>query len=104
MREVVRANPKTGRQDKVLQPPIWTAHADYIHPFIRFAAETRGSNFAIMLEAKAKDLAFQRLRRDITFYAPELQQRFDAVGTREMIADVEFPLQEFESSSHQAPG
>jgi UV DNA damage endonuclease len=100
MREVVRANPKTGKQDKVLQPPIWTAHADYIHPFdfIRFAAETRGLNFDIMLEAKAKDLALQRLRRDITFYAPELQERFDAAGTSEMISALEVPLQEFESS------
>ncbi|MGI9074382.1 MAG: UV DNA damage repair endonuclease UvsE [Bryobacteraceae bacterium] len=106
MREVVRANPKTGKKDKVLQSPIWTAHADYIHPFdfIRFAAETRGLNFDIMLEAKAKNLALERLRRDITFYAPELQERFDAVGPREMISDVEVPVQEFESSNDQALG
>ncbi|MGI9069831.1 MAG: hypothetical protein ACR2JB_00520 [Bryobacteraceae bacterium] len=79
MREVVRGNPKTGKKDKVLQPPNWTAHADFINPFdfIRFAAETRDLEFDIMLEAKAKDLALQRLRRDITFYAPELQERFD---------------------------
>lgn len=100
MREVVRANPKTGKQDKVLQPPIWTAHADYIHPFdfIQFAAETKGLTFDIMLEAKAKDLALQRLRGDIMFYAPELQERFDAGGTSEMISALEVPLREFEPS------
>jgi UV DNA damage endonuclease len=98
MREVVRANPKTGKKDKILQPPIWTAHADFISPFdfIRFAVETRDLEFDIMLEAKAKDLALQRLRQDITFYAPELQERFDAVGTSGMISDVEVPVQEFE--------
>jgi UV DNA damage endonuclease len=101
---VVSSRSRSRKQEKVLQPPIWTAHADYIHPFdfVRFAAETRDLNFDIMLEAKAKDLALQRLRRDITFYAPELQERFDAGGTREMIGDVEVPLQEFESSKHQA--
>ena len=83
-----------------MQPPIWTAHADYIHPFdfIRFAEETRGLNFDVMLEAKAKDLALKRLRRDIAFYAPELGERFDAASMREMVSDVEVPLQEFDPS------
>jgi UV DNA damage endonuclease len=99
MREVVRANPKTGKKDKVLRPPIWTGHADFINPFefIRFAAETRDLDFDIMLEAKDKDLALRRLRQDIAFYAPELQERFDAVGTSELVSDVEVPVQEFES-------
>ena len=100
MREVIRTNPKTGKQEKVLQPPIWTAHADFIHPFdfIRFATETRDLHFDIMLEAKAKDVALQRLRQDIACYAPELQEQFDAVGTREMISALDVSLQEFESS------
>ncbi|MBV9085496.1 MAG: UV DNA damage repair endonuclease UvsE [Acidobacteriaceae bacterium] len=78
-REIVRITRKTGRKKKVLQPPTWTAHADYIHPFdfIRFAQETNGLNFDIMLEAKAKDLALLRLRRDIASHAPELQSRFE---------------------------
>ncbi len=82
MREIVRTNRKTGKKDRVLQPPTWTAHADYIHPFefIRFALETNGLSFDIMLEAKAKDLALQRLRQDIMCYAPELQERFEAVA------------------------
>jgi UV DNA damage endonuclease len=100
MREVVPANPKTGKKDKVLQPPIWTAHADFIHPFdfIRFAGETSDLDFDIMLEAKAKDLALRRLRQDITCYAPELQERFNAVSTNETISDVEVPIQEFASA------
>lgn len=87
-REVLRANRKTGKKEKILQPPIWTAHADYAQPFefIRFAHETEGLQFDVMLEAKAKDLAVQRLRQDIACYAPELQYRFDAVDTASMIS------------------
>ncbi len=78
MREVIRANRKTGKQETVLRPPVWTAHADFIHPFefIRFAHETKDLEFDVMLEAKAKDLALHRLRQDIACYAPELQERF----------------------------
>ncbi|HZQ52628.1 MAG TPA: UV DNA damage repair endonuclease UvsE [Bryobacteraceae bacterium] len=85
MREVLHVDGKTGRKKKVLQPPRWTAHADYIHPFdfIRFAWETRKLEFDIMLEAKAKDLALHRLRQDILCYAPQLQDRFGAPGVRE---------------------
>lgn len=85
MREVIRIDRKTGKKKMVLQPPTWTAHADYIHPFdfIRFAVETEDLKFDIMLEAKAKDLALQRLRQDIMCYAPELQDRFDGIGTGE---------------------
>lgn len=83
MREIVRANRKTGKKEKILQPPTWTAHADFVHPFdfIRFALETKDLEFDIMLEAKAKDLALQRLRQDIMCYAPELQERFDLAPT-----------------------
>ncbi len=78
MRELIRRNRKTGKKETVLQPPTWTAHADFIHPFefIRFVTETKHLEFDIMLEAKAKDLALLRLRRDIFCYAPELQSRF----------------------------
>jgi len=77
-REMVRTNRKTGKKETILLPPTWTAHADYIHPFdfIRFARETSDLDFDIMLEAKAKDLAVQRLRRDLLCYAPELLIRF----------------------------
>lgn len=78
MREIIRPNRKSGRKEKSVQPPKWTAHADYIHPFefIRFLTESKDLQFDIMLEAKAKDLALLRLRRDIACYAPELQQLF----------------------------
>jgi UV DNA damage endonuclease len=81
MREVIRVDRKTGKKKTVFQPPTWTAHADYIHPFdfLRFAFETQDLKFDIMLEAKAKDLALRRLRQDIVCYAPELQDQFDAV-------------------------
>jgi UV DNA damage endonuclease len=59
----------------VLQPPIWTRHSDYIHPFefIAFLREAAGLRpFDVMLEAKAKDLALLRLREDVQRYAPDL--------------------------------
>jgi UV DNA damage endonuclease len=101
MGEVVRTSRKTGKKEKVLQPPKWIAHGDYVHPFefIRFATETKDLKFDIMLEAKAKDLALQRLRQDIRCYAPELQDRFDAAGAGGIISDVEIPVQEFGSSN-----
>ena len=79
-REIIRTNRKTGKKEKIVQPPTWTAHADYVHPFdfIRFVRETSDLEFDIMLEAKAKDLALQRLRRDLLCYAPELLERMDA--------------------------
>jgi len=82
LREIIRANRKTGKKEKILKAPVWTGHADYIHPFefIRFALETEGLEFDVMLEAKAKDLALLRLRQDIACYAPELQPRFAAVA------------------------
>jgi hypothetical protein len=57
--------------------------------------ETKDLEFDIMLEAKAKDLALQRLRQDILCYAPELQVRFDAAGAGGTISDVEIPVQDF---------
>jgi UV DNA damage endonuclease len=82
MREAVRVNRQTGKNEKLLQPPTWTAHADYVHPFdfVRFAVETKDLEFDVMLEAKAKDLALQRVRQDIMRYAPELEERFDTAA------------------------
>ena len=79
MREVIRRNRRTGKKEKVLQPPLWTAHADFVHPFdfVRFARETEGLAFDVMLEAKAKDFALLRLRADMACHAPELRERFD---------------------------
>ncbi len=98
MREVVRTNRKTGKKETVLQLPIWTAHADFVHPFdfIRFARETQDLDFDIMLEAKAKDLALQRLRQDIRCYAPDLQEHFDTLATAGHASDLEIAAPEFE--------
>ncbi|MFL6448123.1 MAG: UV DNA damage repair endonuclease UvsE [Bryobacteraceae bacterium] len=71
MREAKRKNPKTGRKKSVLLPPVWTGHADFIHPFefINFWRMMGPLEVDVMLEAKAKDLALLRLRNDLTRYA-----------------------------------
>ncbi len=79
MREIKRKNRRTGKAETVLQPPVWTGHADYNSPFetISFLRSILDLETDIMLEAKAKDLALLRLRRDIARYAPELAPRYD---------------------------
>jgi len=75
MRVGEQKDPETGRRVQVLQPPIWTRHADYVHPFefIAFLRSAQGlRTFDIMLEVKAKDLALLRLREDLARYAPDL--------------------------------
>ena len=56
MREAKRKNPKTGRKKNVLLPPVWTGHADFIHPFefISFWRTVGPLEVDVMLEAKAK--------------------------------------------------
>ncbi len=78
MREVKRKNPKTGRKKAVLLQPIWTGHADFVHPFdfINFFRAHSDLEADVMLEAKAKDLALLRLRHDLARYAPDLALRF----------------------------
>lgn len=52
---------------KVLEPPILRQHADYIDPwsFADFVMAFPDQPFDVMLEAKAKDLALLKLRRDL---------------------------------------
>ncbi|MFH1085155.1 MAG: UV damage endonuclease UvsE, partial [Chloroflexota bacterium] len=53
----------------------WTEHADYINPFEFAAFCALGEAlrpFDVMLEAKARDLALLKLRRDLARYAPEV--------------------------------
>ncbi len=99
MRQVTRTNRKTGKKETVLQPPIWTGHADFVHPFefIRFAQETAHLAFDVMLESKAKDLALLRLRRDLAQYAPELSGRFDAAETELSEPEIEIAAQALEA-------
>ena len=82
MREIVRKDRKTGKPVKSLQQPIWTGHADFIQPFefIRFLRDcaplVASRPFDVMLEAKMKDLALERLCRDLPRYAPDVASLF----------------------------
>ncbi len=78
MREIKRRNRKTGKAETVLQPPIWTGHADYNNPFetITFLRSIQGIDTDVMLESKAKDLSLIRLRNDMARYDPQLAARY----------------------------
>ena len=78
LRELKRKDRKTRKRVVVLQPPVWSGHADFCQPF-EFIALMRllgGHRFDVMLEAKSKDLALVRLRRDLQRYAPDVAKRF----------------------------
>jgi UV DNA damage endonuclease len=78
LREIRRKNRTTGRQETVIQPPIWTGHADFVNPFefITFMRAVPDLAFDVMLESKSKDLALLRLRRDLPRYAPDVATWF----------------------------
>ncbi len=78
MREIKRKSRKTGLLETVLQPPIWTGHADFNNPFetIPFLRAIQHLETDIMLESKAKDLSLLRLRNDIAKFAPDLAARY----------------------------
>lgn len=78
MREIKRKNRTTGKNEMVLQPPIWTGHADFLNPFefITFMRAAHDLEFDVMLEAKSKDLALARIRADLQRYAPDVALRF----------------------------
>ncbi len=78
MRELKRRNRKTGKLEHVLQPPVWTGHADYNNPFeaIQFLRSIAHIDTDVMLESKAKDLSLIRLRHDLARYAPDLTDRY----------------------------
>jgi UV DNA damage endonuclease len=91
MREAKRRNPKTGRKKNVLLPPVWTGHADFIHPFdfISFWRAVGPLEVDVMLEAKAKDLALLRLRKDLARYADEEVAGLFGVETLKSARDAE---------------
>lgn len=78
LRQVTRKDRKTGKNVTVPLAPVWTRHADFVHPweFIGFMRQAQGLDFDVMLEAKAKDLALLRLRADLVDYAPDVARRF----------------------------
>lgn len=52
------------------EAPLLSQHADYVHPweFAGFLREVGDLPFDVMLEAKRKDLALLKLRKDLTKY------------------------------------
>ena len=78
MREIKRKNRKTGKAETVLQPPIWTGHADFNNPFetITFLRSIQHVDVDVMLESKSKDLSLIRLRNDMAKFAPDLAARY----------------------------
>ena len=78
LRLLKRKVPHSRKKKLVLQPPVWTGHADFCQPFefISLLRLLRGVEFDVMIEAKAKDLALLRLRRDLQRYAPDVAKRF----------------------------
>lgn len=84
MRELKQRDRKTGKIELVLQPPIWTGHADYNNPFetITWLRSITHLDTDIMLESKAKDLSLIRLRNDIARFAPDLQKRYGISETQ----------------------
>ena len=89
MRQLKRKNRKTGLNELVLQPPIWTGHADYNNPFetITFLRSIKDIDVDVMLEAKAKDLSLIRLRNDMAKFAPDLAARY-GVNAQQAAEDV----------------
>lgn len=67
----------TGAGGARLDEPGWHEHSDYAHPFelISLLRQPTGRPYAVMLEAKAGDLALLRARADIAGFAPELAGR-----------------------------
>lgn len=90
LREIKRKSRKTGLMETVLQPPIWTGHADFNNPFetITFLRSIQHLETDIMLESKAKELSLLRLRNDIAKYAPELASRY-GIRANETLEDAE---------------
>ncbi len=78
LRQLKRKIPKSRKKKLVLQPPLWTGHADFCQPFefITMMRSLEGLKFDVMLEAKSKDLALLRLERDLQRYAPDIAKQF----------------------------
>ena len=78
LRQLKRKLRKSRKRVLVLQPPVWTGHADFCQPFefIAMMRQLEGGRFDVMLEAKSKDLALVRLKRDLQRYAPDIGKRF----------------------------
>jgi UV DNA damage endonuclease len=90
---LVKRKGRDGKTREAVLAPVWTGHADFVHPFefIGFMRAMAGLNFDVMLESKAKDLSLIRLRLDLVRYAPEVAARFGlaAAAAAELEAEEE---------------
>jgi UV DNA damage endonuclease len=90
-RSLQRVDRNTKRKKTVIQPPIWTGHADFTNPFefARFMRDAEGLEFDVMLEGKAKDISLLKLRPDLLRYAPDVAARFGVMpaGAAELEAE-----------------
>nr|MDQ6907644.1 UV DNA damage repair endonuclease UvsE [Chloroflexota bacterium] len=73
---------------------------DFLHPFefITFMRAASSLTCDVMLEAKAKDVALIRLRRDLARYAPDIAARFGiapeiAQGTEGDLSSIREPIE-----------
>lgn len=78
LRQLERKDRATGKKVIANVAPVATGHADFVNPFefATFMRTAAGIDFDVMLEAKVKDLALIRLRRDLVRYAPDVAERF----------------------------
>ncbi|MFL1460872.1 UV DNA damage repair endonuclease UvsE [Roseococcus sp. DSY-14] len=88
MKEVKRKVEGTRRQETRLLAPLLTAHAELVNAFefAHFLRLLPGRVFDVMVEAKAKDLAVLRLRRDLLRCAPDVAARFGLGAAEEQAA------------------
>ena len=76
--------------------PVWTGHADYIHPFefMGFMRAAARLDFDVMLEAKVKDMALLRLRPDMLRYAPDVAAQFGLCEAEKAMFEAEDAAQD----------
>ena len=91
MREMKRRDRTTKKLKTVQVAPVWTGHADFVHPFefISFMRAARSLDFDVMLEAKVKDLALIRLRPDLLRYAPDVAADFGLTAAETALFEAE---------------
>ncbi len=104
MRELKRRDKGTKRFKTVQIAPVWTGHADYVHPFefMTFMREAGHLDFDVMLEAKVKDLALIRLRPDMLRYAPDVADGFGLAANQTAKFEAEDAALE-ETEADEAP-
>ena len=90
-RQIRRKDARSRKVTTSAQPPVWTGHADFVHPFefIAFMRRAGDLDFDVMLEAKAKDVALLRLRADLLRFAPDVAARFGLSGAPEPDAETD---------------